>query len=133
MQNRIFFPQPVLDQWLSTGKVDLRGNELAIVEQERRYEVTEAVYFQKEVSGSPDQNKLVGRVKPREQLERGGAELMDTSCIVGDNAYDVVPGWVGIPIGTFEEHRSRHPSGEFGDEPKTDEDLLARFVLGSLK
>lgn len=136
MQNRVFFPQSILDQWLSTGKVDLRGSELTILEQDRHYQIAEAVYVTREVSGAPDNNNLVGRVKPKEGLERDGAEIFDTSCIVGENAYDVVPGWLAVPVGTWEEHRAqksrRPPSGDFSDEPKTDEDLLARFVLKSL-
>jgi hypothetical protein len=135
--NRVFFPQQVLDQWLSGGEVDLRGTELTIMDEQRRYAIAEAFYIVREVSGSPDPNNLVGRVKPKELLEKNGAELFDTSILLGENAYDVVPGWLGAPIGTFEEHLanpSRRPSGgEFGEEPKTDEDLLARFVLKSLK
>ena len=124
-----------LDQWLGAGKVDLRGSELTILEEDRRYQIAEAVHILKEVGGSPDTPRLVGRVKLKDVLEKNGAEVFDTSIILGENAYDVVPGWMGVPIGSFEEHRAARPgSGEFDDhEPKTDEDLLARFVLGSLK
>lgn len=137
VQNRVFFSATALDQWLSAGKVDLRGNELTIAEEQRRYEIVEAVYVVREVSGAPDSFNLVGRVKPKDRLEREGAEIFDTSLVFGENAYDVVPGWLGLPVGSFKEHLSnpsRRPSaGSFGDEPKTDEDLLARFVLKSLK
>jgi len=91
----------------------------------------------REVSGAPDAHNLVGRVKPKDRLAHDGAELFDTSLVYGENAYDVVPGWLGLPVGSFKEHLSnpsRRPSGGgFADEPKTDEDLLARFVLKSLK
>ena len=135
MQNKVFFSQPVLDQWLTSGKVDLRGSELTILEEDRRYDIAEALYVVREVGGSPDVHDLVGRVKPKDKLEAEGAEIFDTSILLGENAYDVVPGWLGVPIGSFEEHRAkpRRPSGTFDDEPKTDEDLLARFVLKSLK
>lgn len=137
MQNKVFFSQPALDQWLSMGKVELQGSELRMLEEQRRYDLAEAVYIVREVSGSEDAHRLVGRVRPKNTLEQDGAELFDTSVILGDNAYDVVPGWIGVPIGTFEEFRAqerREPSrGDFEDEPKTDEDLLARFVLKSLK
>ena len=136
MQNKVFFSQPALDQWLSDGKVDLQGNELTIIEEQRRFAIAEAVHVMREVSGSPDAHRLVGRVKPKDRLEKEGAELFDTSLILGDNAYDVVPGWLGVPIGTFEEHRTKSrapsPGRQFADEPKTDEDMLARFVLKSL-
>lgn len=133
MQNKVFFSQPALDQWLSDGKVDLRGDELTILEEERSYQIAEALYVVREVSGTPDVHQLVGRVKPKERLEREGAEVFDTSVLLGENAYDVVPGWLGVPIGMFEGRpKSRNPVDSFEDEPKTDEDMLARFVLKSL-
>ena len=99
VQNRVFFPQSALDQWLTSGKVDLRGNELMINEEQRRYEIVEAVLVVREVSGAPDAFNLVGRVKPKDKLEREGAEIFDTSLVYGENAYDVVPGWLGLPVG----------------------------------
>lgn len=137
-QNRVFFPQQALDEWMSNGRVELRGNELTILEEQRRYSIAEAVYVVREVSGAPDANDLIGRVKPKELLEQRGAELFDVSLIVGENAYDVVPGWLGSPEGSFAEHRaqnSRRPRDEkfHEEEPKTDEDMLARFLLKRMK
>ncbi len=43
MQNRVFFPQAALDQWLADGTVDLRGTELTILAEARRYRIVEAV------------------------------------------------------------------------------------------
>ncbi|WP_394826189.1 hypothetical protein [Pendulispora albinea] len=139
MQNRVFFPQTALDQWLIGGAVDLRGTELTIVGEARRYQLAEAVHVVREVSGSEDQNDLVGRVKSKVFLQEFGAELLENSMILGDNAYDVETGWLGAPVGTFDEHvasvdRATRGSHDFeGDEPKTDEDLLARFLLRTLK
>jgi hypothetical protein len=47
--------------------------------------------------------------------------------LVGDNAYDVVPGFVGAPIGTFAEHK-----GGQGSRAQSDEDLLAAFIATKL-
>lgn len=141
MQNRVFFPQAALDQWLVDGAVDLRGTELTIVGEARRYQLAEAVHVVTEVTGAEDANDLVGRVKSKVFLQEFGAELLETSMVLGDNAYDVVPGWLGAPVGTFDEHvasveranaRASHHDFE-GEEPKTDEDLLARFLLRTLK
>jgi hypothetical protein len=52
--NRVFFPQSAFDVWLSDGTVDLRGDELTIVAEARRYKLTEAVRIVSEVSGTPD-------------------------------------------------------------------------------
>jgi hypothetical protein len=43
--------------------------------------------------------------------------------IIGDNAYDVVPGFVGAPTTSFEDHKKTGTSAE------SDEDLLASLAL----
>jgi hypothetical protein len=138
MQNRVFFPQAALDQWLSEGAVDLHGTELTITSEGRRYRIAEAIHVLREVTGTPDTHELVGRVKSVAFLQELGAEVVETSAILGDNAYDVVPGWLGTPVGTFDEHvagrsnAKKKPRGAEFEEPKTDEDLLAKFLVKSL-
>jgi hypothetical protein len=129
MQNRVFFPQAALDQWIVDGAVELQNNELTILGEGRRYRLAEAVRVLREVGGGEDPNELVGRVKARGYLEQLGAEIMEHSMLVADTAYDVEPGWVGIPIGTFAEHVG---SAARASESKTDEDLLAKFLARSL-
>lgn len=135
MQNRVFFPQQALDQWMADDAVDLVGTELTIKTELRRYHIAEAVRITQEVAGEPDANDLVGRVKSKVYLQALGAELLETSMLIGDNAYDVVPGWLGAPVGSFDEHLTAvGASPNFSpDEVRTDEDLLARFLLKSLK
>lgn len=139
MENRVFFPQAALDQWIVDGTVDLADGQLTILGEGRRYELAEAVHVLREVAGSGDPQSLVGRVKTRVALEQLGAEIVESSMLLGDAAYDVDPGWVGTPVGTFAEHvtsdarqkaREAHGGGRetFGPEPRTDEDLLAKFL-----
>jgi hypothetical protein len=59
--------------------------------------------------------------------------------VLGDAAYDVEPGWLGSPTTPFDEHVSttrKKPRGKGkaakSDEPKTDEDLLAKFLVKNL-
>ena len=67
-------------------------------------------------------------VDPARVLEELGAEIMQDSMILGDNAYDVVPGFVGAPSGSFEEHvRSRPECAAFSG----DEDLLTLHLVGA--
>jgi hypothetical protein len=140
MQNRVFFPQAALDQWIVDGTVDLSGNELTIVGAGRRDRLAEALRVMREVTTGTDPNDLLGRVKTRGYLEELGAEVVESSMILGDTAYDVEPGWLGAPIGTFDEHvgsaarkQSRgHRHDPMGDEPRTDEDLLAKFLVKNL-
>jgi hypothetical protein len=74
-------------------------------------------------------------------LSRARAELLETSMVLGENAYDIVPGFVGAPVGTFEEHMAGTAraaraapaaGGAAAAPPVSDEDLLARFLLESL-
>jgi hypothetical protein len=140
VQNRVFFPQEALDAWMTAGTIDLKGTELTIVAEARRYRLAEAVRILREVSGTPDANELVGRVKSKPYLVELGAEVLEGSMILGDNAYDVVQGWTGIPIGTFDEHftssarakaRASNPGTFSDEEPKTEEQLL-KFLMKNL-
>lgn len=133
MQNRIFFPQAALDMWLSEGTIDLQGTELTVSREARRYRLLEAAHVRSEVTGAADVNELVGRVKSKQYLQELGAELLESSLILGDNAYDVTPGFLATPIGTFEEflvsadHKAlTAASGE--PDPKDDEALLTRLL-----
>lgn len=133
MQNRIFFPQAALNQWIVEGSVELAGAQLTILGEDRRYRIAEAVRVLREVSGTPDQNDVVGKVKSRVFFEELGAEILEESMIIGDNAYEVKTGWLGAPTVPLADHvRARQASGQFTEEPKTDEDLLARFLLKNL-
>ncbi|HEY8041475.1 MAG TPA: hypothetical protein VIF15_16830 [Polyangiaceae bacterium] len=133
MENRVFFPQALLDQWLGNGAVELDDGILEILGEGRRYRLAEAVRVLREVSGVGDTHDLVGRAKTRAFLEQMGAELVEGSMLLGECAYDVEPGWVGVPVGTFAEHvgsaaRKEARADAFGPEPTTDEDLLASFL-----
>jgi len=133
-KNRVFFPQTALDQWISEGKVDLTGDELTIKPDDRRYRIVEAARVLGECTGLPDANELVGKVKTRLFLSELGAELLESSMVLGDNAYDVVPGFVGAPIGTFSAHLAvaSRSEGAGALPPASDEDLLAKFLLENL-
>lgn len=108
-RNRVFFPQAALDDWVASDRVDVRGDELTIKGVNRRYRAVEALRVVREVTGTPDSNELVGTVKSRAFLAELGAEILGGSMILGDNAYDVVPGFVGAPSGSYEEHVRQHP------------------------
>jgi hypothetical protein len=144
MQNRVFFPQTSLDQWIVDGAVDLQGGALTLVGEGRTYEVAEAVRVLREVSGAGDASQLVGKVKTRAWLEQQGAELVETSMLLGEAAYDVDPGWMGVPVGAFADRAAESGSGGSSKKgkggkkatkhgpPKTDEELLARFLAKNL-
>jgi hypothetical protein len=128
--NRVFFPQQALDQWLSEAAVEVDGNLLVIKNGGRRYRLIEAVRVVAEVSGSPDLEELCGRVKSVSYLTELGAELLGDSMVMGDAAYDVVPGWMGTPVGSFAEHLAE--LGLPPTSPGTDEELLAQYLVATL-
>ena len=74
-------------------------------------------------------------MKPKRALEESGAELLENSMILGDNAYDVVPGWMGHATVSYADHlvsaerkAARRGQPDMGAVPRDDEELLQRFV-----
>jgi hypothetical protein len=126
MRNRIFFPQTALDEWVSENRVDFKGEDLLLKREGRRYRIIEAVLIVREVTGAGDPNELLGRVKSKAFLTELGAEVLESSMILGDNAYDVVPGFVGAPIGNWTDYKKIAPPA--GQASKTDEELLKAYM-----
>jgi hypothetical protein len=124
MRNRVFFPQAALDEWLGDDRVELKNDELSIKGEGRRFRIIEAVRVLREVTGSDDPHELLGRVKSCAFLNELGAELLESSMIIGDNAYDVLQGFVGAPTSTFEDHRKHVPDGTTSN----DEELLLALI-----
>lgn len=120
------------------GKIDVTTTELILLAEGRRYKVVEAVRVLAEVTGANDEQKIVGKVKPKASLEEIGAEIVETSMIIGDNAYDIVPGWMGTPSTTLAKHmasaeRTKARAGTADAvRPKSEEDLLRSFANGTL-
>src|SRR5450432_4284802 len=134
-KNRVFFPQEALDRWLANGEVELAQGLLTIKTERRRFRLVEAARVISEVSGQPDPHEVTGKVKSVGFLSELGASLLGESMVIADNAYEIVPGWLGSPVGTFAEHRAEHPDTPV---PRTaapagsDEELLASFLVRNL-
>lgn len=133
MKNRVFFPQRALDSWIGADRVDLVAGELVIKGEGRKYRVVEAVRVLAEVTGGGDVHELVGKVKSVSYLAELGAEILDTSMVLGELAYDVVPGFAGTPIGSFEEHRAASIPPVEGPASSTDEEMLANYLAGHIE
>lgn len=135
-KNRVFFPQEALDRWLVEGRVEISGSELTIVGERRRYRMVEAVRVLSEEAGHSDPDELVGKVKTVLYLTELGAELLGDSMVLGDNAYRVVAGWLGSPVGTLAEHHAERQELRVSRAPPpatgSDEELLAAFLARNL-
>ncbi len=135
-KNRVFFPQEALDRWLVEGSVELSGSELTIPDERRRFRLVEAVRVVSVEVGYADPDELIGRVKTVPYLSELGAELLGDSMVLSDNAYRVVAGWLGSPVGTLAEHRAEREELQVSRPPApppgSDEELLASFLARNL-
>lgn len=135
--NRVFLPQETLDIWLSEERVEVDGDVMTLRPEGQRFLLKTALRFLEEVAGGGDEPALVGKVKDLDQLVTLGGEHCADSVVLGDNAYQVVEGFVGEPIyedapagtGASLEHAAQAALGE--DDGSGEIDLLARFFLSS--
>lgn len=119
---KLFLPQTQLEEWALSEQADLKDGALVVAGDPRPYALTPAVHFTHLVSGTDDQ-KLVARVKTEAQLEQLGAEQMADSVLLGETAYEVVPGYLAdVPAGATE-----------GEKPRSDGELLAAFLRDKMK
>ena len=123
---KLFLPEKTLEEWSISEKADLVEGKLVVKETNSSHPVVPAVAFSKTIEGA-DLKSLVGRVKTSAQLTEMGAEHLQDSVILGDTAYEVVPGYVAdvaMPAAPKQEAKKRATSPEA--------DLLAAFILDKL-
>ncbi len=119
---RLFLPQTQLEEWALEDKADVRDGQLVVTGEEGVYPVTPAVHFLHTVSGE-DTEGLLSKVKTEAQLQGLGAEQMADSVLLGETAYEVVPGYLA--------EVSVIPSSSNG-QPGSETDLLAAFLLNKM-
>jgi hypothetical protein len=90
--SRVFIPQEALEAWLSSGEVHMVGETLFVDGQP--FGLESAVRFMTEVSGTEDGQNLLGRVKTTAQINALGGEHVSASVVLGDNAYEVIEGFL---------------------------------------
>src|SRR5512136_57421 len=97
MGRLLFASQAMLDSWAGQGKIDFVGNVMTLLAGEgkgRSYALDPAVRFKKVIGDEKDPNALLHKVKSMAQLRDLGAEPAGDSCILGDVAYEVEPGFL---------------------------------------
>jgi hypothetical protein len=97
MPGLLFVSQAMLDAFAAQGRIELSGNVMTVVAgdgQGRRYALEPAARFLTVADGASDPHALLHRVKSMAQLRALGAEPLGTSCVLGDVAYDVQPGYL---------------------------------------
>ena len=96
--NRVFLPQLAVDSWLEEGRVELDGELMTLHPAGQQFVLASALRFMAEVAGEPDPHELVGKVKTLEQVAALSGEHYSDSVIIGDNAYEVIEGFIGSPV-----------------------------------
>ena len=121
---KLFLPQAQLEEWALEDKADIKDGVLVVTGEAGTYPVSPAVHVLQLVTGE-DANRLVTKVKTEEQLKGLGAEQMADSVLLGDTAYEVVPGYVAeVPV-------PQDASSE-EEKPGSETDLLAAFLLNKM-
>ncbi len=96
--NCLFVSQETLDQWLTEERVNIDDDKMTLLPANIRFQVETALRFLSEVAGGGDESKLVGKVKVLEEVVSSGGEYAAGTVILGDNAYEVVEGFVAKPL-----------------------------------
>ncbi|HVI93082.1 MAG TPA: hypothetical protein VM753_03700 [Anaeromyxobacter sp.] len=149
MAGLLFVSQAMLDSWAGQGKIDFVGNVMTLVAGEgrgRSYALEPAVRFMRVVGADADPNGLLHKVKTAAQLRELGAEPLDGSCVLGDVAYEVQPGFLaeaaalqaanaappapGAPAGSLPLGAAPLPADL--EERRKEAEALARFLLENL-
>lgn len=90
--------QDVLDALFENDKAKLEGDRLTILSKEpHSFKLVPAYKFVAVADGSADTHKMVGNIFTKEELEKANVDIYMDSAIYKDIAYQVEPGFLGIP------------------------------------
>src|SRR4051812_46757618 len=147
MADYLFVPQSVLDKWSEQGRIEVNGNVLTILGEQKNFALTSAVRFIKMEAGE-DNAGLLAKVKTTDALKQMGAEHYMESVILGENAYQVQQGFLAdanalrraaaasqaAAAQAAQPAAAANPAAPSAkDEKKGEEqDMLAQFLLDNL-
>lgn len=97
---RIYVSQALVDHAMGAGRIQLEGDLLRLDAggTPAQLFINPAVYFERVDGGEHDPHGVVGTVKTSQELAQVGAEHYDTSVVLGELAYTVVPGFLAVPV-----------------------------------
>lgn len=108
---RIFVSQRRVQQWTEEGRVAIESSWMTLTELGRTFRLTEAFFVERAVSDGGDAHQLSGRVKTRQQIASLGGEVFLNSLIIGDDAYEGDPGFIGEPVSKKDRPRTSRRDG----------------------
>lgn len=97
----IFVSQALLDAWITSNRTRLDGDLLRLPAEAGALSLylSPAVHIERIDGHDVDPHGLVGTVRSAQDLSQMGAELYDTSVILGECAYSARPGFLAVPVG----------------------------------
>jgi hypothetical protein len=150
MADYLFVPQSVLDRWSEQGRIEVDGNVLTILGEQKSFALTSAVRFIKMEAGE-DSAGLLAKVKTTDALKQMGAEHYMESVILGENAYQVQQGFLADANALRRAAAASQPAPKPGQVPaaaanpasgaagqgkqgetKEEQDMLEAFLLENL-
>src|SRR6267378_1611023 len=136
MADYLFVPQSVLDKWSEQGRIQVDGNVLTILGEQKSFALTSAVRFIKMEAGD-DNVGLLAKVKTTDALKQMGAEHYMESVILGESAYQVQQGFLADAnaLRRAAAAPGAPASGEGTQDEKkgAEQDMLAQFLLDNLQ
>jgi len=97
MPVKVFISQGAVDAWVSSDQAELAGSRLSFRARPGALELVPASLFRHISAGKTDPHSLVGKVLDEEAILALGGETYMSSVLLGENAYDVEPGFLGVP------------------------------------
>lgn len=122
----VFFPQALLDHCVVEGLAEIRPGELILVPFERKYIVDESIRVVEELTGAADPHGFIGKVKAKKELEAIGAEIVEDSMLIGENAYSIVAGFAGAGDAPFKTWLAGAPDA--AKRFTSENELLRAFI-----
>ena len=98
---RIFVAQTLADSWLAAGRVQLERDLLRLPDPAGGSVdlfINPAVFFERIDGSEADVHQVVGKVKTAQELAQMGADHYESSVVMGDFAYTVVPGFLATAV-----------------------------------
>jgi len=100
MPVKVFISQGAVDSWVSSDQAELSGSLLSFKGRPGSLELVPASLFKRISAGNTDPHTLLGKVLDEEAILALGGETYMSSVLLGETAYDVEPGFIGVPTGS---------------------------------
>lgn len=131
-ENRVFVSQETLDRWLTEERVEVDGDVLTLQRDGQRFRLATALHFLNEVAGGGDPHAWLGKVKPLEAIVEVGGEHCAGSVVLGESAFEVIEGFLGVPVHDAAPSLAAAAQSAVGETPAGDDlDQLAQFFMSS--